>query len=315
MKQAVLTGGSGFIGRWVAKALLDEGWSVVALDDFSNSSPENVAEFASDPRFDLIEGTIADRHAVARAFAGKPSLCLHLAAQIRVQDSIDDPVSTFLPDVDGTLFVLEAARACGAPFLFMSSCMVYAEATGGPITETHPVRPASPYAASKLSGEFLTLSYGLAYGHPVSVVRPFNTYGPFQRTTGEGGVVAIFCDRALRGEPIDIFGDGTQTRDLLYVEDCAELVLRAALSDSARNRVLNGGTGRDVSILELAEIVGGGRVATQHVAHPHPQAEIQRLVCDSSTTESILGWHAATSLENGVEQTAEWLRRRQLSAR
>ena len=108
--------------------------------------------------------------------------------------------------------------------------MVYAAALGGPIPETHPVRPASPYAASKLAGEQLTIAYGLAYDHPVTVARPFNTYGPFQRSDGEGGVVAIFCGRALDAEPIDVFGDGGQTRDLLYVEDCAEFVVRAATS-------------------------------------------------------------------------------------
>jgi nucleoside-diphosphate-sugar epimerase len=140
----------------------------------------------------------------------------------------------------------------------------------------------------------------------VTVVRPFNTYGPFQRADGEGGVVAIFCERALADAEIHIFGDGTQTRDLLYVRDCAEFVLRAARADLARGETLNAGTGRDVTVNELSQIVGGGG-GTRHVQHPHPQAEIQRLVCDHRKAERILGWRPETSLEQGIAATKEWL--------
>jgi UDP-glucose 4-epimerase len=304
----LVTGGGGFIGRWVVRALLDEGAEVIALDDFSNGSRENLSEMANDPRLDVVEGSIADPAAVERAFRSRPELVLHLAAKINVQHSIDDPLGTYEPDVMGTLRVLESARAVGAPFLFMSSCMVYAAAGDEPIAETHPVRPASPYAASKLAGEQLTISYGLSYDHPVTVVRPFNTYGPFQRADGEGGVVAIFCERALAGSDINVFGDGTQTRDLLYVSDCAEFVLRAARADAARGELLNAGTGRDVTINDLARIVGGEEVSTQHVDHPHPQAEIARLVCDHRKAEQVLGWRPETTLEQGIAATKNWLR-------
>jgi nucleoside-diphosphate-sugar epimerase len=175
---ALVTGGGGFIGRSLVGALLAEGRSVVVLDDFSNGARENLADLAGP--LEVIEGSIDDERAVASAFRSSPELVLHLAARINVQHSIDDPVATFRVDVDGTLLVLEGARSAGAPFLFMSSCMVYAPAGAFAIGEEHPVRPASPYAASKLAGENLTLSYGLAYGHPVTVVRPFNTYGPFR---------------------------------------------------------------------------------------------------------------------------------------
>jgi len=304
----LVTGGGGFIGRWVVRALLDEGADVVALDDFSNGSRENLSDMANDPRLDVVEGSIADPSVVERSFRSRPELVLHLAAKINVQHSIDDPLGTYEPDVMGTLRVLESARAVGATFLFMSSCMVYAAAGDEPIAETHPVRPASPYAASKLAGEQLTISYGLSYGHPVTVVRPFNTYGPFQRADGEGGVVAIFCERALAGSDINVFGDGTQTRDLLYVSDCAEFVLRAARADAARGELLNAGTGRDVTINDLARIVGGEEVSTRHVDHPHPQAEIARLVCDHRKAEQVLGWRPETTLEQGIAETKDWLR-------
>ena len=306
MTTALVTGGGGFIGRWVVAALLAEGRRVIVLDDFSNGSRDNLEALAS-PQLEVVEGSIDDPAALDEAFAGRVDLCLHLAAKVNVQHSIDHPLETVGPDVAGTLLTLERARAAGAPFLFMSSCMVYAPAAGERIAESHPVRPASPYAASKLAGEYLTISYGLAYGHPVSVVRPFNTYGPFQRTDGEGGVVAIFCSRALSGDPIDVFGDGTQTRDLLYVEDCAEFVLRAAASQAARGELLNAGTGRDVPVNELARIVGGSRAEVRHVEHPHPQAEIQRLVCDASKAERLLGWRPAVPLNEGIERTRAFL--------
>jgi UDP-glucose 4-epimerase len=314
MSAVLVTGGGGFIGRWVVKALLDEGRRVIALDDFSNGSPENLSEL-DEPRLDVVEGSIDDADILDRAFGPDVDLCLHLAAKINVQHSINDPAGTFTPDVVGTLLTLERARAARAPFLFMSSCMVYAPAGDAPIPETHPVRPASPYAASKLAGESLTLSYGFAYGHPVTVVRPFNTYGPFQRSDGEGGVVAIFCERALRGEPIDVFGDGTQTRDLLYVEDCAEFVLRTARADAARGELLNAGTGTDVTINELADVIGGGSVEVRHVEHPHPQAEIARLVCDNRKAASVLGWRPSVSLRDGLARTSGWLGSRRTTVR
>ena len=306
MKRALVTGGAGFIGRWVTKGLTDDGWAVTVLDDLSSGTSENLRGLD----VELVEGAIHDRSAVRRAFKDA-SLCLHLAARINVQTSLDEPVATFESDVVGTLYALEAAREAGAPFLFMSSCMVYAPAqTDAGISEHDPVRPASPYAASKLSGEHLTISYGLGYGHPVTVVRPFNTYGPFQRADGEGGVVAIFCSRLLERRPIEVFGDGTQTRDLLFVEDCAEFVLRAAGSESARGRLLNAGTGRDVTINELARVVAQDRVEIRHTRHPHPQAEIQRLLCDPTTAREVLGWQPTTTLEDGIAATTHWLEER-----
>jgi len=310
----LVTGGGGFIGRWVVKALLDEGRRVVVLDDFSNGSLENLAEL-DDARLDVVEGSIDDESALDSIFAGGVDLCVHLAARVNVQHSIDDPVGTYRPDVVGTLLTLERSRVAGAPFLFMSSCMVYAPALDAPLDEDDPVRPASPYAASKLAGEQLTIAYGLAYDHPVTVVRPFNTYGPFQRADGEGGVVAIFCGRALAGETIDVFGEGSQTRDLLYVADCADFVLRAAVSESARGELLNAGTGRDIEIRELAALVAAGRVEWRTTRHPHPQAEIRRLVCDPTKAERLLGWRARTSLEDGIAATGAWLAARRAAVR
>ena len=178
----LVTGGAGFIGRWVVKKLLTDGHRVVALDDLSNGRLMNIEEFRDNPDFLFIEGDIKERDTVDKVFAGGFDLVYHLAASINVQDSIDDPRTTFDNDVLGTFNVLEECRQQGIKMVFMSTCMVYERSldeTG--ISEEHPAKPASPYAASKLSGEALTLSYYYAYGLPTVVVRPFNTYGPFQK--------------------------------------------------------------------------------------------------------------------------------------
>ena len=224
-----------------------------------------------------------------------------------MQDSIDDPGETIDNDVMGTLSVLEAARAARARVLFMSTCMVYDRASFGGIAEDHPTKPASPYAAAKLAGEALTLSYGHAYGLPTTIVRPFNTYGPFQRSVGEGGVVAIFTRRSLLGEELRIYGDGTQTRDLLYATDCARFVVDSLLSDAAEGRILNAGTGVDVSVNELAATVEPDAARIVHVAHIHPQSEISVLRCDPSMAKRVLGWEPDVSLAQGLTSTREWM--------
>jgi len=306
--RVLVTGAAGFIGRWVVAELLERGHTVLPVDNLVQGDPGNLAEFDGHPGFLRLEvGDVRDAEACRRWTAGVDAIA-HLAASISVQDSIDDPAVTFDNDVVGTFRLLEAARATGARFLFMSTCMVYDRATTpAGIAEDHPTKPASPYAASKLSGEALTLSYFHAYGLPTTVVRPFNTYGPFQRSVGEGGVVAIFVRRSLLGEELRIYGDGTQTRDLLYVEDCARFVADALLSDAVTGQLLNAGTGADVSVNELAATIEHDPSRIVHVEHIHPQSEIAVLRCDARRAADVLQWTPRVSLEEGIGRTRDWM--------
>jgi UDP-glucose 4-epimerase len=309
--RVLVTGAAGFIGRWVVGELLERGHTVLPIDNLAEGDEANLEAFVGNPGFLPFDvGDVRDA-ASCRRWTAEVDAVAHLAASISVQDSIDDPGTTFENDVVGTFNLLEGARASGARVLFMSTCMVYDRAsTPAGIGETHPTKPASPYAASKIAGEALTLSYFHAYGLPTTVVRPFNTYGPFQRSVGEGGVVAIFTRRSLLGEELRIYGDGTQTRDLLYVEDCARFVCDALVSEAAIGGILNAGTGADVSVNALAGLVEPDPARIVHVPHIHPQSEIAVLRCDSRKARDLLGWAPEVSLEEGLARERAWMAER-----
>lgn len=306
----LVTGGAGFIGRWVVNRILKDGHQVWVLDDLSNGRMENLEDMKINKNFKgFIEGDIKDIRVLNHLFNKKFDICYHLAASINVQDSIDNPKCTFDNDVIGTFNILEQCKRHHVKVVFMSTCMVYEQAWGGEeISETNRVKPASPYAGSKLAAENMVLSYFYAYGLPATVIRPFNTYGPYQKTGGEGGVVAIFLKNKLAGKPLEIYGEGTQTRDLLYVEDCARFVVKAGYSDRVDGEIINAGLGNDVSINTLAELIVKDETRIKHLEHIHPQSEIPKLVCDYRKANELLDWEPEYSLEAGIKKTEEWIK-------
>ncbi|WP_248929442.1 dTDP-glucose 4,6-dehydratase [Paenibacillus hamazuiensis] len=307
----LVTGGAGFIGRWVVKRLLNDGHQVWVLDDLSNGRKDNLDEFAAEAGLKkVVIGDIKDRGLLAQLFSeGRFEICYHLGASINVQDSIDDPETTFNNDTVGTFYVLEECRKHNVKMVFMSTCMVYDRCMDDKgITESHPIKPASPYAGAKIAAENMVLSYYYAYGMPTVVIRPFNTYGPFQKTGGEGGVVAIFIRNALSGKDLNIYGEGTQTRDLLYVEDCARFVVTAGYSDKINGEIVNAGLGRDITINDLAKLIAQDENKIKHVPHIHPQSEIPKLLCNYEKAKRLLNWEPQVSLEEGIRRTTEWIR-------
>lgn len=310
--RVLLTGGAGFIGRWVAKKLLEDGQQVWVLDNLVNGSEENLEAFQNHPDFHgLTVGEIQDEPLLEALFSKHSfDLCYHLAASINVQDSIDDPRTTFDNDALGTFYLLEQCRKTNTKIVFMSTCMVYDRCSDKKgITERHPTKPVSPYAGAKIAAENMVISYYHAYGLPTVVIRPFNTYGPFQKTGGEGGVVAIFINKKLNGETVRIYGDGTQTRDLLYVEDCARFVVAAGYSHEVNGEVVNAGLGRDISINELARLIVQDDNRIEHVEHIHPQSEIAKLLSNFDKANALLGWEPEVSLEEGISRTENWIKR------
>ncbi|MDQ0159585.1 dTDP-glucose 4,6-dehydratase [Alkalibacillus salilacus] len=305
----LVTGGAGFIGRWVVDQLLKDNHQVWVLDDLSNGRRENLETFYQDKNFmDLVVGDIKDQHILNLLFNQKFDICFHLAASINVQDSIDDPKTTFENDVIGTFNVLEQCRIHSVKMVFMSTCMVYQQADGSEgISEKNPAKPASPYAGSKLAAENMCLSYYHSYGLPITVIRPFNTYGPYQKTGGEGGVVAIFLKNKLAGQPVNIYGSGNQTRDLLFVEDCARFIVKAGYTDQVNGEIVNAGLGEDISINKLAELIVDDQSRIKHIQHIHPQSEIPRLVCDYQKAKRLLDWNPSYSLKEGIKKTESWI--------
>ncbi|MCZ7401459.1 MAG: GDP-mannose 4,6-dehydratase [Candidatus Methanoperedens sp.] len=306
----LVTGGAGFIGRWVVKLLLDDGNQVWIIDDLSNGSEENLKEFRNNSNLYVKIGDIKDSGLLSELFNNNFDICIHLAASIIVQESIDNPRKTFENDVIGTFNVLEEARKHNTKFVFMSTCMVYDKASmDGAISETHPTKAASPYAGAKLAGENMTQSYYHAYGLPTVILRPFNTYGPYQKATGEGGVVSIFIHKNLKGDILNIYGDGMQTRDLMYVEDCAKFVVQASYSNAVNGEILNAGLGEDITINELAGLICKDKGKIRNIKHIHPQSEIPKLLCDHSKTRKLLGWEPINSLREGISKTQYWMKK------
>jgi nucleoside-diphosphate-sugar epimerase len=291
------------------KKLLEDKNHVIALDDLSNGRRENIKEFKDKERFKFVKGDIRNKDLLESLNFNEYDVVYHLAAEINVQKSLDFPSETFQRDIVGTFNVLEECRKNNTKFVFVSSCMVYDRCFDrNGITENHPIKPASPYAAAKLSGEFLTLSYYHSYHLPTVVLRPFNTFGPYQKSTGEGGVIAIFIKNSLRKKPVFIYGDGTQTRDFLYVEDCADFIIKAGESEKALGQIINAGTSNDISINDLAYMLVRDPQLIKHVPHIHPQSEIKKLQCNSSKANTLLDWKPSHDLKEGMEKTRNWIK-------
>lgn len=302
----LVTGGAGFIGRWVVERILNH-HEVVALDNLSNGSVRNISEFRGRPNFRFMKADVLDKESLSNVFQ-EVDLCIHLAAQVNVQESLDYPERTFENNVVGTYNVLDACRRNDVKIVLVGTCLIYDLALSKPINEEHPIKPRSPYAGSKTAAEEMAISYYHGYGLPVVITRPFNTYGPYQKTNMEGGVVNIFIKRCLEGEDLLVYGDGEQTRDLLYVEDCADFIVKASFCKDAIGEVMNAGTGRDISINDLALMICKDKTRIKHIQHHHTQSEILKLICDYSKAEKLLGWKPEKPLEEGIERTMNWMK-------
>lgn len=301
--RVLVTGGAGFIGSHLVGRLVQRGFEVVIFDNFSSGSRENLRDLVGD--VEIVEGDIRDYESLEAA-ARQTECVIHLAALIDVAESLEKPFLYFDVNVRGTLNVLEAAKRAEL-FVFASSAAVYGDPVRLPIDEGHPLQPLSPYGASKVAGEALVSAYARSRGFRPVVLRLFNVYGPKQ-SKAYAGVVMEFVKRIQQGEPPVIFGDGMQTRDLVFIDDVIEYLVRALALDRVRG-VYNIGSGKPVSVLELAETVARlmGRPDLKPVYTAPRPGDIEHSFASIAKAASDFGYEPTITLEEGIRRTVREL--------
>jgi UDP-glucose 4-epimerase len=305
MSLFLVTGGAGFIGSHLCHALVARGNEVRVLDDLSTGRLANLPEGV-----DSIVGDVADPDLVARAMAGVDG-CFHLAAIASVERGIHDWLGAHRANLTGTIAVFDAIRRQGTkiPAVYASSAAVYGDCKTIPIRETAERRPLSPYGADKYGCELHALSASHVHGIPTVGLRFFNVYGPRQDPKSPySGVISIFCERILNGLPVQINGDGEQTRDFIHVSDVVAALLAAMRLRPANAPVFNVCTGRATSVLELARVIGdlSGRQPDIHRGPPRA-GEIRHSLGDRTESRRALCLGETVALRDGLATVLEFL--------
>ncbi|HKJ36889.1 MAG TPA: NAD-dependent epimerase/dehydratase family protein [Solirubrobacterales bacterium] len=307
--RALVTGGAGFIGSHLVDALLGRGDDVLVIDDFSTGNADHLkSAIAHGAR--IVEGDVTDREAVERAVSSqRPDVVFHLAAQVDVRISVEEPGRDARINVEGTVLALDAARRAGTDrFVFASSCALYGDPDPAslPLTENAPPRPESPYGQGKLAAEGYVALYRELHGMRAANLRFANVYGPRQGTVGEAGVVSIFARQMHAGETPLVFGTGEQTRDFVYVGDIVAGILAAA--DRGATGEFNLGTSVETSVLELIEELRttGDRPDFIPEMRPPRAGEVERMSLEPGLAAAHLGWRAHVPLREGLRRTWEW---------
>jgi UDP-glucose 4-epimerase len=304
--RALVTGGAGFIGSNLVDLLLSRGHEVDVVDDLSSGKESNLSG-ALEAGARLHTGDIRDGDAVRELVASTtPEAIFHLAAQIDVRVSVADPAYDARTNVEATANLLEAGRANGVRrFAFASTGgAIYGETDVMPTPETTEPRPMAPYGTSKLCAEQYLGLYERLHGMSTVALRFGNVYGPRQDVHGEAGVIAIFCGRLRRGEQLRVFGNGEQTRDYIYVGDLVEAITIAGEGEATG--AINLGTEEETSVLRVAEILQGyAGVSADIDFQPARLGEIDRSVLNAGRARELLGWTAATKIEEGLRLTWE----------
>jgi UDP-glucose 4-epimerase len=312
MTRVLVTGGAGFIGSNLTDRLLAEGHEVTVVDDLSTGKLHNLHEARRNPDLPLsFQRVDITSNALERVFSKfSPEVVLHLAAQIDVRRSVEDPVRDALVNLVGTVNLLESSRRHGVrKIVTATSVAVYGEPSPEelPIAEDYPGHPQSPYGASKRGAEEYLYTYEALYGLRWTCLALSNVYGRRQDPGGEAGVVSVFGGRMVADEPVTIFGDGEQTRDFVYVDDVVHgFMLAMDRGDGLR---FNIGTGEQTSVNELfsemAAVTGYTRKPEYAEGRP---GELRHMVMDTRLAASELGWKPWTTLREGLSETVDWLR-------
>lgn len=306
----LVTGGAGFIGSHIVDILLKSGYIVDVLDNLSGGFRENLPRSAKLHVMDVQSTEIA-----ALLKRNQYTVLVHHAAQMDVRRSVADPAFDVQVNVLGLINLMEAGRQSGLQKVVFASTggAIYGEPEAGPQDEHHPQQPVSPYGISKLTSEKLLHFYYHEYGIPYVALRYGNVYGPRQNSHGEAGVVAIFLEKLLSGQPTTIHGDGQQTRDYVYVADVARANL-AALTFTGPPTALNIGTGTETDVVSLhRKIQHASGIHRDAIHGPQKSGEQRRSVLDCSKAGRELVWKPEISLDEGLRRTAEWFASRKIS--
>ena len=302
----LVTGGAGFIGSNIVAALVDRGETVRALDDLSTGNRDNLADVMD--RVAFIEGSVADEAVVREAVEGVDYV-LHQGALASVPRSIDDPVSTNEANVSGTLRLLVAARDAGVKrVVFAASSSAYGDQPTMPKVETMAPSPLSPYATSKLAGEYYCQAFTICYGLETVCLRYFNIYGPRQDPQGAyAAVIPRFIAAMLAGQQPTIFGDGEQSRDFTFVEDCVQANLLACTAPDAPGHAVNVACGSRYTLNELVallnKILG---TSIEPVYEPPRAGDVKHSLADIALARRVLGYEPKFTFEAGLERTVAW---------
>ncbi|MGF7237691.1 MAG: NAD-dependent epimerase/dehydratase family protein [Frankia sp.] len=307
----LVTGAAGFIGSTVTDRMLADGHEVVGVDDLSTGKLENLAVAATDSRFSFEKADVTGDGMAALFDRVRPAAVFHLAAQIDVRISINDPLLDARLNVLGTINICEASRLAGVAKIVHTSSggSIYGSPAVLPVAEDVPVAPESQYAAGKAAGELYLNVYRTTYGVSTTALALANVYGPRQDPHGEAGVVAIFGTAMLEHRPTKIFGDGTTSRDYVFVGDVADAFARSAAPDAANGRRLNIGTGVETTVLDLHSRVARAVGVVDEPVLVAPRAgELQRIALDCGLAERTIGWRPTVTLDEGLGRTMDWLR-------
>jgi dTDP-glucose 4,6-dehydratase len=302
-----VTGGAGFLGSHLCERLVDMGFEVVCLDNFCTGAAANLAHLIGHPRFRLVDADVTDFLYVA----GDIGYVLHFASPASPADYLQLPIATLKVGSIGTLHALGLARDKGARFLLASTSEVYGDPKVHPQPESYwghvnPVGPRGVYDEAKRFAESLTMAYNGAHGVDTAIARIFNTFGPRMRPR-DGRAIPTFITQALRGEPVTVAGDGSQTRSVCYVDDMVDGLLALLFSD--RHQPVNIGNAGELSVRALAELIVdlvGSDSGIVTIARPQDDPTVRQP--DITLAKSLLGWEPSVGLEDGLARTIEWFR-------
>ena len=310
--RVIVSGAAGFIGSHMCDRLLAEGHTVVGLDNFLTGAARNLAHLKGHPRFQFIQQDVTQPFAVN----GHIDAVLHMASPASPRDYLEHPIETLDVGSAGTRGMLELARLNQASFLLTSTSESYGDPLVHPQVETYwgnvnPVGPRSCYDESKRFAEALTMAYHRTYNMRTNIARIFNTYGPRMKLN-DGRVVPAFLDQALLGEPMTVFGDGSQTRSFCYVSDLVDGLYRLMQSDE--RYPVNLGNPQEMTILEFAEHIRRLTETKSQIVHePLPQDDPKQRKPDIGKAQRLLGWQPRVTLDVGLRQTIDYFRQVQAS--